>query len=231
MSTEEKTVKKNGLKKKIVLLFTLSFIALGLAFFLPAGSLEYWQAWLFMAVLFTPVVFVISYFLKRDPQLLERRMQFKEKEMQQKIIIRISVYIFAIGLLVPGFDYRFGWSNVPVWLVIAANVLVFAGYVLIFFVFKENSYASRIIEVSKEQKVISTGPYAVVRHPMYVGVIIMYLAMPIALGSYWAMIFYAPIIPIIIFRTLNEEKMLFKDLAGYKDYCKKVKYRLIPGIW
>jgi len=228
---EEKPAQKGKLRKKMVLFLILALIGLGLAFFLPAGSLGYWQAWLFMGVLFTPVVFVISYFLKRDPQLLERRMQFKEKEIHQKNIIRISIYVFVIGLLIPGFDYRFGWSNVPVWLVIAADVLVFAGYVLIFFVFKENSYASRIIEVSKEQKVISTGPYAVVRHPMYVGVIIMYLAMPIALGSYWALLFFIPIIPIVIFRGLNEEKMLFKDLEGYKEYCNKVKYRLIPGIW
>lgn len=230
-SMENKSAEKSKLIRKVFLIFPLGAIGMGLMFFLPAGTLEYWPGWLLMATLLIPAAFVVGYFLKHDPKLLERRMQYKEKEMEQKLIIKVAGLFFVIGMIVPGLDYRYGWSNVPAWLVIAANVLVFSGYLLIFFVFKENSYASRIIVVEKGQKVISTGPYAVVRHPMYVGVALMYAAMPIALGSYWAMIFYLPIIPALIFRILNEEKVLSRDLEGYKEYCKKVKYRMIPGIW
>ena len=228
---ENKPVKKAKLVRKALGIFILGAVGMGLMLILPAGSVNYWHAWLFMAVLFTPAIFAVLYFLKHDPKLLERRMKYKEKEIQQKLIIKIATLFFLAGMVVPGFDYRYGWSNVPVWLVITANALVLLGYISILLVFKENSYASRIITVEKGQKVISTGPYAVVRHPMYVGAALMYAAMPIALGSYWAMIFYLPIIPILIFRILNEEKVLSKDLEGYKEYCKKVKYRMIPGIW
>lgn len=217
--------------KKIILLYLLGFVSVALALFAPAGSFDYWQAWVFMAVLFTPPIFVIVYFSKRDPELLKRRMQFKEKEIRQKMIIKISSWIFAIGMFVPGLDYRYGWSSVPVWLVILSDIIVFLGYLLIFFVFKENSYASRIIEVRDGQKVITTGPYSVIRHPMYVGVTLMYVFMPIALGSYWALIFFVPIIGILVFRILNEEKVLCRGLAGYEEYMKKVRYRLVPGIW
>jgi len=199
--------------------------------FVPAGSFNYWQAWIFMVVLFTPPIFVIAYFSKRDPELLKKRVQFKEKEIRQKTIIKTSKWIFLIGMFVPGLDYRYGWSSVPVWFVILSDIIVFLGYVLIFFVFKENSYASRIIEVQENQKVITTGPYSVIRHPMYVGVTLMYVFMPIALGSYWALLFFVPIIAIVVFRILNEEKVLRRGLAGYEEYMKKVRYRLVPGIW
>lgn len=199
--------------------------------FLPAGSLDYWQAWLVMGTVFIPSALVVTYFLKHDPALLQRRLQFKEKELKQKLIIKVAGVVFFIGILIPGFDYRYGWSQVPVWLAITADILMLAGYLLVFIVFKTNSYASRIIEVEKGQKVISTGPYAVIRHPMYAGVIIMYLAMPVALGSYWALLCFIPVIPILVLRTLNEEEVLTRDLEGYKAYCKKVKFRIIPGIW
>lgn len=219
------------LKKMIFLFFPLGIIVVGLMLFLPAGSLNFWQAWVFMAVLFVPVIFVVSYFLKHDPALLVRRMQFKEKEVRQKLIIKLANLFFFIGFLIPGFDYRYGWSNVPVWLVILSDVVIFLGYAIVFFVFKENSYTSRIIEVQKGQKLITTGPYSVVRHPMYVGVILMYLFMPLALGSYWAMIFFVPVIALILARTMDEERVLLKGLKGYKEYAKKVRYRLIPGVW
>lgn len=230
MKKEEKIdVKK--LKKKIFLFFISGIIITGLMLFLPAGSLKYWHAWIFMCVLFTPAIFVVLYFLKHNPELLERRIKFKEKEAQQKTIIKITNLIFFIGFLFPGFDYRFGWSNVPTFLVIMSDIIIFLGYLLVFFVFKENSYTSIIIEVDKKQKVITTGPYSVVRHPMYAGIIPMFIFMPLALGSYWALIFFILIIPLIILRTLNEEKVLLRDLKGYKEYTKKVKYRLIPYIW
>lgn len=219
------------LKRMIFLMFPLGVIITGLILFLPAGSLNYWQAWLFMAILFIPAFFVASYFLKHDPKLLERRMRFKEKEIREKLIIKLTTLLFFIGFLIPGFDYRYGWSTVPVWLVIISDIIIFLGYLLVFFVFKENTYTSRIIEVEKGQKLITTGPYSVVRHPMYVGVILMFIFMPLALGSYWALIFFIPVIALVIARTLDEERVLLKDLKGYKEYMKKVRYRLIPGVW
>lgn len=227
----EKSINKSKLKKKIFLFLPLGIIVVALMLFLPAGSLEYWQAWLFISIFFIPVIFVASYLLKHDPELLERRPQFKEKEVQEKWVIKIASLFFFLGFLIPGFDYRYGWSSVPTWLIITSDVLIITGYLLVFFVFKENSYTSRIIEVEKGQKVITTGPYSVIRHPMYAGVILMYIFIPIALGSYWALIFFMPVIAVIIFRALDEEKVLSRGLKGYKEYCTKVKYRIIPGIW
>lgn len=206
-------------------------IFMGLMLFLPAGSLDYWQAWIYCGVLFIPVSFVVFYFLKKDPELLERRMRMREKEEKQKTIIKIAYIFFFIGFIIPGLDHRYHWSNVPVLLVIVANAIVLSGYILVFFVLRENSYASRIIEVEKGQKVITTGPYAIVRHPMYLGVLLMYLSTPLALGSYWALIFFLPLLPLIVVRLLNEEEVLLRELPGYKEYCQKTRYRLIPFIW
>jgi len=221
----------NKLKKKMLLFFPLTFIVLCLMLFLPAGSFKYWQGWLFIGILFIPFIFVALYFLKHDPGLLERRMRFKEKEAEQKIIIKITSVIFSLGFLIPGLDYRYDWSSVPTWLVIFSDIIIFLGYMVIFLVFKENSYTSRTVEVLKGQKVITTGPYSIIRHPMYAGFVLMFIFMPLALGSYWALIFFIPIVGSIILRALNEEKVLLRDLKGYKEYCKKVKYRLIPGVW
>ena len=213
------------------LLFPLCIVLIGLMLFVPAGTMDYWQAWLFMATLLIPFMFVASYFIKHDPGLMERRMKFKEKEVQQKTIIKITNLIFLIGFLMPGLDKRYGWSTVPTWLVILSDIIIFLGYLLIFFVFKENSYTSRTVEVMKGQKVITTGPYSIIRHPMYAGIIPMFVFMSVALGSYYALIFFIPVIALVIARTLNEEKILIKDLKGYKEYTKKVRYRLVPGIW
>lgn len=204
---------------------------MGLMLFLPAGSLDYWQAWIYCGVIFIPVSFVVFYFLKKDPELLERRMRVKEHEEKQKTIVKLGMIIFFIGFIIPGFDYRYHWSNVPVYLVIVANAIVLSGYIFVFLVFRENSYASRIIEVEKDQEVITTGPYAIVRHPMYLGVLVMYLFTPLALGSYWALPFFLPLIPLLVSRLLNEEEMLLRELPGYKEYCQETRYHLIPLIY
>jgi len=222
---------KTALMKKAPLLFIAAFLVLSLAFFVPAGTLDYWQAWVYIAVILIPASFVVAYFLKYDPKFLERRMQYREKEAQQKRILGFGNIIFLISFLLPGFDRRFGWSVVPFEYVIAADILVFLGYLFVILVFRENRYAARIIQVEKGQTVISTGPYSIIRHPMYVGVLVMYLATPIALGSYVALIPFLLIPIILYFRILNEEEVLLRELPGYKEYCEKTRYRLIPYVW
>ena len=219
------------LRKKIALLVPAVFLGLGLIFFVPAGTLDYWEAWVYCAVLLVPFVFVLTYLLRKDPELLARRIRLNEKEPAQRRIIRASSLIFFTGFLIPGLDQRFGWSDIPVEAVLAANILVILGYVLVFLVFKENPFASRVVEVEPDQRVISTGPYALVRHPMYLGTSIMWLATPIALGSYWALPVFLFLPIVLVYRIMNEEEVLLRELPGYREYIQKVKYRLIPGIW
>lgn len=217
---------------KLVLSRVVVFIPLlGVVFFLPAGTLGYWQAWVYLALLLVPMFLVLLYLLKRDPALLERRMRMREKVAEQKLIIKLSYLVFLVAFLVPGFDRRFGWSHVPVGVVVVADVLVLLGYGLFVLVLRENSYASRVIEVAQGQKVISSGPYAFVRHPMYLATGTMYLLTPLALGSYWAMLPTLLIIAVIVVRILNEEQILARDLPGYAEYMQKTRYRLLPGIW
>jgi len=213
---------------KILILFP---VFIGLFLFLPAGSFRFWEAWLFSAALFIPMCITVLYLIRKDPALLERRLRSKEKEEKQKIIVRLFRIPSILGILIPGFDYRFNWSEVSPVLVIAANMMVFIGYIWVFLVFRENSYTSRIVEVEKGQKVISTGPYSLVRHPMYSGAILMFLFTPLALGSWWALIVFAFIPFVLIFRIFDEERVLLRDLPGYKEYCQKTRYRLIPYIW
>ncbi len=230
MTTTDQT-NHPGLMSKIIIRFGLSLVVLMAVFFIPAGTFAYWHAWLYLAVLFIPLCFVVVYLLKNEPDLLERRMRSREPEKEQQAIIKFSFVTFTLAYILPGFDFRFGWSHVPVWLVILSAALVLDGYIFVVFVFRENRYASRVVEVEKEQLVISTGPYAIVRHPMYLGVAVMYLFSPLALGSYWALIPAAFTIPVLVFRLLNEEKVLERDLKGYVEYESKVKYHLFPGIW
>ena len=219
------------LKVKALKMFGLAPIILGVIFFVPAGSFRFWEAWVYSAVIIIPMIFVVIYFLLNNPQVLERRMQYKEKELRQKKIIIIGNILFFIALILPGLDYRFGLSDISAVMVFSSDAMVLAGIFIYFLVLKENSYASRIIEVQEGQKTISTGPYSVVRHPMYSAVGIMYLFTPIALGSYWAIIPMLLIVPIIVLRILNEEETLKKDLPGYTEYVTKTRYRLIPFIW
>jgi protein-S-isoprenylcysteine O-methyltransferase Ste14 len=202
-----------------------------LFFFLPAGTWNYWQAWVYIGVILIPMLFVLVYLLRNDPELLERRMRMRERRSEQRLIIKVSMIFFVLAYILPGFDIRFGWSNVPLWVCIAADMLVLLGYGIVFRVFQVNSYASRVIEVNSGQKVIDTDIYAIVRHPMYFGAILMYVASPLALGSYWAVIPGAMIVPVLVARILDEEIALEKDLPGYVEYKQKTKYRLIPFIW
>lgn len=209
----------------------LGIPVLMLLLFLPAGTWNYWQAWLYLASLLVPMLFVLIYLLKVAPDLLERRMRGREKEAAQRGVIAVSLIYFLVVFTLPGLDVRFGWSEVPAAVSIAADVVVLLGYGIFFLVLHENRYASRVVEVEQEQSVISSGPYAVVRHPMYVGVILMYVFSPLVLGSYWAMLPALLIIPLLAARIRNEEDVLARDLPGYTAYMQQVKYRLIPGVW
>ena len=202
-----------------------------LFFFLPAGTWNYWQAWVYMGVLITPMFFAMIYLIKNNPELLERRMRLQEKRSEQRLIVKVSLVFFLLAFILPGFDKRFGWSDVPMGLVIASDICILIGYLIIFRVMQINTFASRVIEVASEQKVIDTDLYSIVRHPMYVGAILLYVASPIALGSYWSVLPAIVIIPVIVARIKDEEAALDKDLAGYLEYKQRTKYRLIPFIW
>ncbi|MEN6436804.1 MAG: isoprenylcysteine carboxylmethyltransferase family protein [Anaerolineaceae bacterium] len=222
---------QSGLKKLLVSRVTLFILISLIVLFLPAGTLAYWQAWMYLLFILIPAGFVLFYFYKNSPEFLERRMNFKERRQTQKRIVRIGDFIILLAFILPGFDQRWGWSHVPVGVAIAAEAGVLLGYLLIVRVFLENRYTSRVVEVADEQKVISSGPYAVVRHPMYSGTVLFYLLSPLALGSYWAMIPAALIIPVLVLRIKDEELLLHRELPGYSQYTQKVRYRLIPRIW
>lgn len=204
--------------------------------FIPAGSWRFWQGWAFLGVTFIPSIVAYLYFYKHDPQLLERRLQSREEVSEQKLLMRITQPLFLTAFLLPGLDYRWGWSrtflgSVPLWLELLCLVLVLAGFLFVFWVMKVNSFASRTIQVEAGQKVISTGPYTVVRHPLYSGSVVMWVAAPLALGSYIAWPAFALLIPFYVFRLLNEEKVLRQDLPGYTEYCQRTRFRLVPYVW
>lgn len=222
----------SDLKQTTIKRLILSVLVIGMMLFLPAGTLNYWEAWLFLIVLFTPMLFVLKYLLNRDPELLKKRLQAHENDPTHKTAMGISTAAFLIAFMLPGLDHRFNWSDIPVLLVMMADAAVLIGYYLFFLVLKENSYASRIIEVSDNQKVISTGPYAVVRHPMYFAMLIIYIFAPLALGSYWAALLLMIITPaVLIYRIHYEEKVLINDLPGYEAYMQEVRWRLIRHVW
>jgi protein-S-isoprenylcysteine O-methyltransferase Ste14 len=202
--------------------------------FIPAWTLDYWRAWTFLAVYFGCSLAITLYLMVRDPKLLQRRMSAgptAEKEATQKIIMFFTSLGFIGLLIVPALDHRFAWSVVPSYIALAADVLVVLGFVAIFFVLKENTFSSATIELAPNQKVISTGPYALVRHPMYAGALVMLFGMPIALGSWWGLLVLVPMMPALIWRLLDEEKFLASKLPGYASYQHQVRFRLIPLIW
>jgi protein-S-isoprenylcysteine O-methyltransferase Ste14 len=217
--------------RRVYLRAVLIVPVLGAILFIPAGTLAYWEAWVYLAVLLIPFACVVGYFLATNPGFLERRMQTREREPAQRRIIGLSFFWFALTFILPGLDRRFGWSDVPVPVVLAADLVVLLGYGFIVLVFRENQFAGRTVRVEEGQQVITTGPYALVRHPMYLGTLLMYLASPIALGSYWALIPALLIVPILVARIANEEQVLVRDLPGYAEYRLRTRFRLVPGIW
>jgi len=214
--------------------FLIGATLMGLLLFLPAWSFNYWQAWVFIIVFNISVNIIGLYLSLKDPALLERRKKFgpaAEQSPAQKIIIFVAI-LSTLGMLVfSAFDHRFGWSPVPVYISLAGDALVALGLMINLIVFRENSFGGSSIEVVAEQKVISTGPYALVRHPMYAGVLVMIVGVPLALDSLWGLLIIALTVPVLVFRILDEEKLLAKDLAGYQEYEQKVRYRLVPYLW
>jgi len=209
-----------------------SFIGIWLIFFLPAGTLRYWEAWVLYMLICAVVFHQFRYLIQQDPKLLERRMRSVEKERSQKYLINGAILVFVVVFLIPGLDHRFGWSNIPVTLVLGADVLIFAGYGLFFRVLKENTYASRVIEVMDAQKIISTGPYAIVRHPMYLAYFVMLVLAPLALGSYYGFLPVLILMPLVLgYRALKEEELLIRELPGYAEYVQSVRWRIVPYVW
>jgi protein-S-isoprenylcysteine O-methyltransferase Ste14 len=209
-------------------------IVLALLLFLPSWTFDYWQAWIFLAVFSASVIAITLYLIKKDPKLLERRINAgpgAEKEKSQKVIQFIATIAFITVIVFPAIDHRFNWSAAASYVVAAGDALVALGFLIVFAVFKENTYTSAIIEVDTGQKVVSTGPYAIVRHPMYIGALIMFLGIPLALGSWWGLLATIPITLVMVWRLLEEERFLVKRLPGYSEYRNKVRYRLIPLIW
>lgn len=207
------------------------FILIGLMLFLPAWTFNYFGAWLFLGVLFLPMLIMGAVMLIKAPALLEKRLNNKEKESTQRGVVALSGLAFLGGFLISALDFRFGWSYVPTWLTITAAVLFLIGYGIYAEVMRENAYLSRTVEVQEGQKVIDTGLYGVVRHPMYLATLLMFLPIPLILQSFWGLIPMASYPVVIIIRILNEEKVLTDGLDGYAEYKTRVKYRLIPFIW
>ena len=204
------------------------------ALFIPAWNLDYWQAWVFLLAFFGSSFVITIYLMKNDPALLEKRITagpLHEKETNQKIIQFVAQIAFLLVIIFPVLDHRFGWSMVPPYINIAGDLLIIIGFYIVFLVFQENTYVSALIEVGTEQKVVSTGPYAWVRHPMYIGALVLLLGTPLALGSWWGTFTIIPIALIIIWRLLDEGQFLVKNLPGYSEYNNQVRYRPVPFVW
>ena len=211
--------------------FTCGLVLVGLLLFLPAGTFAYPNGWLFMGILFGPMLIAGFVMLFKTPAFLEKRLDAKEKQGTQKGVLGFSALMFLGGFLVAGFDYRYGWSRMPQWVVVMGAVLFLLAYGLYAEVMRENAYLSRTIRVEEGQKVVDTGLYGIVRHPMYMATLLLFGAMPLILGSWYALAVFTMYPVIITVRLLDEEKLLTRELPGYEAYKKKVKYRLIPFIW
>jgi protein-S-isoprenylcysteine O-methyltransferase Ste14 len=209
-------------------------IVMGLLLFIPAGTIRYWQAWLFLCVYFAASSLSTVYAMRNNPKLLQRRMSggpLAEKEVAQKIIMSIVSVAFIACLVVPSLDIRFGWSRVPLHLVVTGDVLVALFFYVAYLALRENTFASSTIELANDHRVVSSGIYAFIRHPMYLGVLALFIGMPLALGSYWGLLSFPLALPALVWRLLDEERFLAQNLHGYAEYCAKVRWRLIPGVF
>jgi len=213
---------------------TILTAVMGLLLFVSAATVHYWQAWVYLSLFAGASALTTLYLLREDPALLERRMSggpTAEKRPAQKLIMLCTSIAFIALLVVPAFDHRFGWSSVPLAAVVAGDVLVALGFWLISLVYRENTFTSATIEVAEHQKVISTGPYAIVRHPMYASASLYLLGTSLALGSYWGFAAIAAMLPFLVWRLLDDERFLAKNLSGYTEYQKRVRHRLVPFVW
>jgi protein-S-isoprenylcysteine O-methyltransferase Ste14 len=220
-----------SLKLRLTLQCGITAILFAALIFIPAGSLRFSDGWAYVSIQFVAGLLVLVYLYKHDPELVERRMRRKEKVQQQKLIMKFVYVIYLIALLLPGLDHRFGWSHPPLWLIILSQAGALAGSMMTFWVMKVNSFAASTIQVETDQRVISSGPYRFVRHPMYLGLCMLFLFTPLALGSYFAVLAFVLLIPLIVLRLLNEEKVLRQELAGYPEYCLQTRFRLVPLLW
>jgi len=211
--------------------YVAGLILVGLLLFLPAGSFAYLNGWLFIALLFLPMLFLGIFLFLKAPALLEKRLSAKEKEKPQKGVVAVSGLLFLLGFIVAGLDHRFGWSHIPLWGVVAASMVLLLSYAMYCEVMRENAYLSRTVEVQNGQKVVDTGLYGIVRHPMYAATVFLFLSVPVVLGSLWALLCFLPYVVVIVIRIINEEDVLSRELPGYGEYQKKVKYRLFPFVW
>lgn len=220
-----------GLKTRIIARLLALPAVVYLLLFLPAGTFDFWQVYVYFGVILTLALGAMAYFLKHDPELLERRLRTREKQSTQQAVVFSLLIVVVLGIVMPGLDRRFGWSEVPTVVVLLADAVVAASYLFTALVMKTNSYASRIVEVEEDQRLVRTGPYAVVRHPMYASAAVMFFATPIALGSWWGLLPMAVVPLILVPRILNEEKVLRGGLEGYNDYCDEVRWRILPLVW
>ena len=220
-----------GLFTQALAKFFLGVIVLGILIFLPAGSFHYWQGWVLMGILFVPMFVAGLVLMARNPDLLRKRLNAKEQEAEQRTVLRLSGLLFIAAFVVAGLNWRFGWCILPNWVVWVAIGLFLGSYLLYAEVLRENTYLSRTIEVQENQKVIDTGLYGIVRHPMYMATTVLFLSMPLVLACPISFVIMLGYIPVIAKRIINEEKVLEEGLQGYADYKKKVKYRILPYIW
>ena len=220
-----------GLLTQALAKFFLGVIVLGILLFLPAGSFRFWQGWLLMGILFMPMFAAGLVMMGKNPELLRKRLNAKEKEAEQRTVVKLSGLLFILAFVVAGLNWRFGWWILPNWAVWVAAGLFLGAYLLYAEVLRENTYLSRTIEVQESQKVIDTGLYGIVRHPMYMATTILFLTMPLVLASPISFIIMSGYIPVIAKRIKNEEKVLEEGLEGYAEYKEKVKYRLLPMVW
>ncbi|MBQ2998890.1 MAG: isoprenylcysteine carboxylmethyltransferase family protein [Clostridia bacterium] len=211
--------------------FIVGLLFVGTLLFLPAGSFGYLNGWLFLGLLFIPMLLLGVVLLWKAPDLLRKRLDAKEEEKTQKGVVAISGLLFVAGFVVAGLDFRLGWSKMPWWVVIVASVVLLISYALYAEVMRENAYLSRTIEVQENQKVVDTGLYGIVRHPMYAVTLWLFLAIPLVLGSWWSLLCFAPYVVVIVVRIHNEEKVLEAGLDGYSEYKQRVKYRILPFLW